>query len=587
LGEMLLTAKQLVDILDCIRNGIIVVNREGTVVMVNAAAKNMMRFEEQVVGRPITSVVPNTNMLHIINTGQSEFGKRFVFNNKNFVVNRTPIFNGDTVLGAVTVFQDATELEEALTELESFKKINQELEAIINSSYDGILITDGEGNVLRINQALLRVTSLSEENFYGKKIDDLFNEGQFFSEPIAKLARVRKKVVSGIQEIKTGKEVMVTSTPMLDDNGEIIRIVTNARDMSDLINLQEQLAQQREVSDHLRQEFNRLLEDELKSNEVITDNQDMIKILELTRRIAGSEVIILLLGESGVGKEIFTKLIHIWSKRKGAFIKVNCSAIPAPLLESELFGYSGGAFTGAKKEGKPGLFELADEGTLFLDEIEDLPLELQGKFLRVLQDQEFIRLGGTKVIRVNVRLIAASNKDLSEMVRERKFREDLYYRLNVVPITIPPLRNRKEDIPLLVDHFLRKFNQKYGARKIIPPGLLKGFVDYCWPGNIRELKNIIERLVVTSPGDIVSEDTFCAASQGVQPGKERIAREFPSSQQASGVATLKLKEAVERTEVEILRAAMARYKNLRQMGRALGISHTAVLKKIKKYGLSC
>lgn len=584
--SMPMTADQLITtILDYIHNGIIVVNREGTVVICNAAAKKMMGFGDDVAGRPITSVVPNTNMLNIVSTGQSECGKRFVFNNKTFAVNYTPIFNRAGVVGAVTVFQDATELEDVLTELESFRKINEELEAIINTSYDGILITDGDGNISKINEALLRVTDLKEENFYGKKIDDLHKEGHFFSVPIAQLARIKKEVVSGIQKIKTGKEVMVTSTPMLDSGGKVIRVVTNARDMSDIINLQDQLTRQKELSNHLRLEFNRMLEDELRSNEVITGNQGMLKILELTRRIAGSEVTVLLQGESGVGKEIFAKLIHFWSKRKGAFIKVNCSAIPAHLLESELFGYASGAFTGAKKEGKPGLFELADEGTLFLDEIEDLPMELQGKFLRVLQDNEFIRLGGTRVIKVNVRMIAASNKNLGQMVQERRFRKDLYYRLNVIPINIPPLSSRREDIPLLLEHFLKKYNKKYNTSKTISPAMLKNFIQYYWPGNIRELKNTIERLVITSPGDIISEDIFSPLNGETERETVADPGEGHGSGPGDGVEVT-LREVVELAEKDVLRKALARYKNSRQIGRSLGISHTAVLKKMKKYGFN-
>jgi len=571
-------------ILDYIHHGIIAVNQNGIVIICNTAAQKMLEFKKPVVGKSITSLMLETKLLDVIKTGQGEYGKRFIFNNKTFVVNRTPVLDNGVVIGAVTVFQDITELEEISTELESFKKINKELEGIIASSYDGILITDGEGNVLKINESLLRITNLTADHFLGKKIDSLYENGYFLSEPIAKLARVDKKIVTGVQKIKTGKEVMVTSTPVFNDNGDVIRVVTNARDMSEIISLQEQLARSREVSNHLRSEFNKMLKDELLSHEMITSNPEMYKILELTRRVACSEVTVLLQGESGVGKEVFAKLIHVWSKRQGAFIKVNCSAIPGPLLESELFGYDRGAFTGASKEGKPGLFELANEGTLFLDEIEDLPLDLQGKFLRVLQDGEFIRLGGTRVIKVNVRLIAASNRDLAGMVAERKFREDLYYRLNVVPILIPPLRERAEDIPLLIDHFLNEFNKKYGTNKTITPGLLQSFLDYNWPGNIRELKNVLERLIVTSEGDVISENSFTVTKHGkplytatnvgkmleFEPGEEPIPP---------------LKEALEHTEKIILSKALKKYKSSRHISRVLGISHTAVLKKIKKYQL--
>jgi len=245
-------------------------------------------------------------------------------------------------------------------------------------------------------------------------------------------------------------------------------------------------------------------------------------------------------------------------------------------LESELFGYTQGAFTGAKKEGKPGLFELADEGTLFLDEIEDLPLNLQGKFLRVLQDQEFRRIGGTKVIKVNARIIAASNQDLKDMIEEKKFRKDLFYRLNVVPIHIPPLRERREDIPLLTEYFLNKFNSKYKLSRTLSPHLLQDFYAYAWPGNIRELINTLERIVITSQEEVVSENPISSTNTASALHEKEV--EEPEN-------FTSLKEALAVSEKKILVKTLEKHKSARLAGKVLGISHTAVLKKIKKHGL--
>jgi len=292
---------------------------------------------------------------------------------------------------------------------------------------------------------------------------------------------------------------------------------------------------------------------------------------------------VLIQGESGVGKEVFAKLVHVWSKRQGAFLKVNCSALPSHLLESEMFGYAKGAFTGANSFGKPGLFELADEGTLFLDEIEDLPLELQGKFLRVLQDGEFIRLGGTNVIKVNVRIVAVSNKDLSLMVEENKFRTDLYYRLNVVPMVIPPLREREEDIPLLAEYFLNQLNDKYHTQKVMSPQLLKKFIEYKWPGNVRQLKNTVERLILISSGDVIKEDEFKVFKNNeIKRSKSENVSISTSSQEVEEQFP-RLKDALEETEKELVIKAYKKYKNIRSTGEILGISHTAVLRKLKKY----
>ncbi|OPY61199.1 MAG: Formate hydrogenlyase transcriptional activator [Pelotomaculum sp. PtaU1.Bin065] len=526
----------------------------------------------------------------LINSSQDNNEKRLTYHNKSYIANRISIFEKDTVIGSIIVLRDVTEMDKISVKLKSCEELNKELEGIIASSYDGILITDGEGKVLKINESLLRITNLTRDHFIGNKIQSLYEDGHIVYEPAESLARDSKKIITGIQKIRTGEEVMVTSTPVFDDDGNVIRIVTNARDMSEIVNLQEQLARSRELSNHLRSEFNKMLEDELRSNGMITSNPEMYKILGLARRVACSEVTFLIQGESGVGKEVLAKLIHIWSKRPGAFIKVNCGAIPQHLLESELFGYDRGAFTGANKEGKPGLFELAGEGTLFLDEVEDLPLELQGKFLQVIQDREFIRLGGTKVIKVNVRLIAASNKELRKMVVERTFREDLFYRLNVVPVTIPPLRERKEDIPLLVNYFLNKYNNKYGVEKSLAPGLLQSFMNYHWPGNIRELKNVVERLIITCSSDIISDvvnEDILVAKQNVQLRNTAGAGESaaPEPGHQSEEVFSPLKEILESVEKDILSRALKKYKNSRRIGRILGISHTAVLRKIRKYKL--
>ena len=569
-------------LLDCIHSGLIAVNREGIVIVCNKRAQQVMELGSDIIGKQIASVIPNTEMLDVINTGQSHYNKKFYHKDKTLMANRTPLVDNGSIVGAVTVFQDITELEEVSTELESFKQINLELEGIIESSHDGIIITDGEGKVIKINNSLSRVTDLPKECYLGKKIDSLQDEGYFSYEPVAKRARIEKITITGLQKIETGKEVMVTSTPVLEEAGKVIRVVTNVKDMSEIVNLQEQLAQSLEVSGQLRTEFNKRIEDELRSNDIITKNHIMLDIVELTRRVADTNATVLLQGESGVGKEVFAKLVHVWSKRQGAFLKVNCSALPSHLLESEMFGYAKGAFTGASSMGKPGLFELADGGTLFLDEIEDLPLELQGKFLRVLQDGEFIRLGGTNVIKVNVRIVAASNKDLSLMVEEKKFRPDLYYRLNVVPMTIPPLHEREEDIPLLAEYFLSQLNEKYHTQKVLSPQILKKFIDYNWPGNVRQLKNIVERLILVSPGDVLKDSEFRISKNGEAKRNKNENTNGQTNGEPEEQIQL-LKDALEEKEKEMVLRAYKEYKNIRRTGEVLGISHTAVLRKLKKY----
>ena len=569
-------------IIDHIHNGIITVDQAKRITTCNATAKTILGLKEPVIGKPITSLDLESKVFEVVSTDPNKSGLRYVADKRIFAVTHEPIMNGETEEGAIVLFQDITAMEKLTDELETCRRNFQLMEDMMNYSYDGMIITDGEGIVIKINESLLRATNLSAEHYLGEKIDSLYTKGYFFSEPIAKLARVNKKVTTGITRIRTGKEVMVTSTPVFNSNGKVAKVVTNIRDMTDIVRLQQRLNQLPNTSSRAPLGSDKTFQRELLAHEVVTCHPELQKTLELAKRISGMDVTVLLQGETGVGKEVFARLIHNWSQRKGDFFKVNCGAIPSTLLESELFGYSGGAFTGANKNGKPGFFELAENGTLFLDEIEDLPLDLQGKFLRVLQDKEFVRLGGTKAIKANVRLIAASNRDLKQMVKDGAFRIDLYYRLNVLPIHISPLRERKEDIPLLVTYFLGAFNKKYGVNKVITPELVNRFAEYPWPGNVRELMNVIERLVITSESDVIRDNLLVGAIAGLfsTTGDDAAPAQETELEDDS---LLSLKEAVALTEKRILTEALKKYKKSRIIGQALGISHTAVLKKMKKY----
>lgn len=308
----------------------------------------------------------------------------------------------------------------------------------------------------------------------------------------------------------------------------------------------------------------------------IVKSAKMRDLLDMVIRVAQADSIVLITGESGTGKELIASIIHNNSQRKDKqFIKINCGAIPATLLESELFGYEAGAFTGAKKSGKSGYFELADGGTLFLDEIGDLPYNLQVKLLRVLQNHEFNRVGGEKSVKVDVRVIAATNQNLLEKVRSKEFREDLYYRLNVIPVHIPPLRERKEEIPVLVMHFLEVFNRKYKLNRRITPQVIDVFMDYDWPGNIRELENLIERLVVTSNNDIIkAEDLPHVMNKAALP-----------SAAVSVTSIVPMRDAIASVEKQLLQKAFAQYRSTREIGRALQINASTVVRKAARYGI--
>ncbi|MCL5046237.1 MAG: sigma 54-interacting transcriptional regulator, partial [Actinobacteria bacterium] len=297
-------------------------------------------------------------------------------------------------------------------------------------------------------------------------------------------------------------------------------------------------------------------------------------ILELGRKLARVDSTVLILGESGVGKNMLAKFIHRASSRgKGPFIEINCGAIPESLLESELFGYEEGAFTGARKGGKPGLIELANSGTLFLNEISELPLALQVKLLQVIQERSLTRVGGVQRAEIDVRLIAATNRDLEEEVRRGKFREDLYYRLNVVPVSVPPLRDRRDDVPILVHHFLRKISDRLGLEKKISPEAMDYLTAYSWPGNIRELENTVERLVVTTDDQVIDVADLPEAMRGGTGGAAPVPRPRFAP----------LERAVEEVERDLLRRAYKEFGNTYKMAEVLGVSQATVVRKMQKY----
>lgn len=340
----------------------------------------------------------------------------------------------------------------------------ERLNAIIEHSFDGIFITDKNANVLRINHAYEDITGLKGEDVLGKNMADLV-KGKLISHSGSLIVARTKKPVTLQQRFRSGKEALVTSSPIFDKNGTLIMIVTNVRDLTEIYNLKEIVQEKTDAMERLRLELAHI-QGPAAEQEVIAKDETTLAAMLLANRVAPMDTTVILLGETGVGKEVMARYIYQHSHRvKNSFIKVNCGAIPESLIESELFGYESGAFTGANRSGKIGLFELANKGTLFLDEIGELPKDMQVKLLRALQEQEIMRVGGTKPIKINVRVIAATNRNLEEMVKSGEFREDLYYRLTVFPISIPPLRLRKKDITPLALSFLTKLNQKYNFKK--------------------------------------------------------------------------------------------------------------------------
>lgn len=370
-------------------------------------------------------------------------------------------------------------------------------ERIVESSHDEIFVCDKDGYMIYCNKAFESNYGIDRDDMIGKTAMFLNEAGYSNQTPIPSVVKHKKKV-SMEQKTITGKTLIITATPVFDENGDIEFIVENSRDISELNSIKEKI----KLYKNTISSFNK--SQSLIYNDTTIKGSSMKSILEIAKNVAKTNVNVLLLGESGCGKTTLAKHIHLNSKRAGKpFITINCSTISPNLLESELFGYEGGAFTGANSKGKIGLVELANEGTLFLDEIGDIPKELQSKFLQLIQDKTFTSVGGVKTKKVDIRFISATNVDLINSVNQKKFREDLYYRINVVELKIPPLRDRKEDLLELIFHFFKKYSNIFNLDKRMSTEVINVLLNYDYPGNMRELENIIQNILVTSSSDYI------------------------------------------------------------------------------------
>lgn len=456
----------------------------------------------------------------------------------------------------------------------AYKDLMDEFNAILDSSDDGIHITDGNGVTLRFNKSCERIDGVKADYVIGKNMEELVAEG-IYSESVALAVIREKRQISMLQKVN-GKEVIGTGTPIFKD-GMLYRIVINSRDITELNTLKRNLKESKLINEKYKNELQLLSsKDKAANSNVIYNSEKMDRIIDLVLRVAKVDSTVLIEGESGVGKGVLSHFLHKNSLRYNKpFIKINCGAIPENLLESELFGYERGAFTGANREGKIGLIQLANEGTLFLDEIGELPLSLQVKLLNVIQSREITKVGGNSVIPVDIRIIAATNRNLFEMVKNNKFREDLYYRLNVIPITIPPIRERKEDLPPLINHFLNKFNEKYNYNKTISPEAMKILLNYNWPGNIREVENLIERILVTSNGDLI--DKYDIIDHPIFKMSDSI--NFDSCKDKD------YKTIIEEFDRKLLLEVMKNCKSTAEMSNILGLDRSTIRKKLKRLNI--
>lgn len=478
-----------------------------------------------------------------------------------------PIIKSSHVDGIIILINDKDQIKKN----QNNDYFEEDLKAIFDLNYDVIYVSDHNGKTLRVSNAAKRLWGQDAEELVGRNVADLEKQG-IVKPSITRMVLDKKEKVSAFQTTSTGRKLMVVGTPIKDEKGNVIRVVNTSRDITEESRLHLELEETKRLLSGYKQELDslRMLRDS--ENQIIFSSNEMEKSMYLAEKVADVDSTVLLLGESGVGKEVIANFIHQKSSRMDKpFIKVNCGAIPESLLESELFGYESGAFTGASKGGKMGLFEVASEGTLFLDEIAEIPYPLQVNLLRVLQEQEVTRIGSSKPIDINVRIIAATNRDLEKEVRNGSFREDLFYRLNVVPIHIPALRERKEDIVTLLIHYLNYYNHKYLKNKSFTLELMEALQHYDWPGNVRELQNIVERLVVTSDEDIISVKYFPYQSNSAKTKHEVEVNEI-----------IPLKECLEIAERQLLQLAKQQYSTTTKIAQVLKVNQSTISRKLQK-----
>jgi len=564
--------------IDASHNGVVVIDCGGIILIYNKAARRIFNDgDAALVGKKISEIRPHAwaEMQDVIRTGESQIGRKITLPEVTIIANRTPIIKDSAVIGVISVFQDVSEHEKIISQLQNYQKLHRELEAIFESSYDGFYVTDGDAKTLKVNKSYERITGLSRDNLIGRSMHDLVAD-QVFDHSVTLEVLKEKKPITLLQKIKGGKLVIVTGTPVFTEDDQISVVVTNVRDITELNELRVELDESRKKSSFYYESLQEYHEADHALKDLVVKSREMVRVVQKAIKVAKVEASVLLTGESGVGKSMLAKLIHKMSPRKEQpFVKINCGAIPSSLMESELFGYERGAFTGALATGKLGLIEAAHKGTVFLDEIAELRPEMQVKLLEVIEDRQFKRVGATSATFVDVNIIAATNQNLQEQMRKGLFREDLYYRLNIVPITIPPLRQRREDIPALTESILENFNRKLPTRKKIDPVVFELLRQYDYPGNVRELINAIQRMIVLSEGDVLRPADLPSEI-----------RSFCDMHERSDGVQKPLKEALENYERKLLENVLAQSADINRVASELHIHPTTLWRKMVRYKLT-
>ncbi|HWR41372.1 MAG TPA: sigma-54-dependent Fis family transcriptional regulator [Patescibacteria group bacterium] len=584
--KTMLMAEEMQAVLNSVNSGVMAVNAGGTITQFNPAAAAITRLNrEHVLGMPVDEVIPNTGLKRVLETGVTELNQKQIIGNNEILTDRSPVVKEGKICGAVGIFRNISDLQSVAAELEDVKKLKSTLESILESLYEGIVVVDKSGLITMMNRAYGEFLEVDPRKVVGHHVAEIIPNTRMHI-----VAMTGKEEIADIQQIishNTTHNAVVTRIPIVRD-GEVSGAVGKMmfKDVKDLKLLSGKINQLQTEVEYYKDELRKVLGGKYTIENIVGNSERMQWLKGIVIKAAKGVSTVLVLGESGTGKELFAHAIHnAGNRRNGPFVKINCAAMPENLLESELFGYEEGAFTSAKKGGKPGKFQLADGGSIFLDEIGDMTLAMQAKLLRVLQEREIERVGGTKTIKVDVRVIAATNRDLEEMVDRGTFRQDLYYRLNIITLNIPPLRERRDDLEELCTALLHKINSQTQQGVLgLSPEVRQIFWTHDWPGNVRELENVLERAVnLMDEGEdyITTEHLPLTLRKRIQKNRTETAEAEPgpgNDSHLNGVVGDAEKQA-------ICRALETAGGNRSRAAQMLGIHRSGLYQKLRKYGI--